>query len=125
MTDTGHTVVQTPTFLAAAKRIGMSDEERERAVLIIAASPKAGDVIEGTGGVRKVRIARDGGGKSGGYRVFTFYGGGDVPVFLFTVISKAKDANLSKATRNELRAVVEGIADAYRTDVRQAVAKGP
>lgn len=81
----------------------MSDAEREAAVEFLANNPEAGDIIPGTGGCRKVRIAKEGKGKSGGYRVITYYTDGDHPVFLMTVISKGKQANLTEKQKNELR----------------------
>jgi putative transcriptional regulator len=51
----------------------MSDGERLAIVTWIAANPQAGDVIEGTGGARKVRFAGKGKGKSGGYRVIVLF----------------------------------------------------
>jgi hypothetical protein len=53
-----HTVVETPEFLRAAKNTGMSEAEREAAVEFLAEHPQAGEMIEGLGGARKVRIAR-------------------------------------------------------------------
>jgi hypothetical protein len=81
----------------------MSEDEREAAVDYIARYPDAGTIIPGSGGARKVRVARKGSGKSGGYRVITYYSDVDTPVFLLTVISKSQQANLTKAQRNELR----------------------
>lgn len=98
-----HTVVETPEYLAAAKRAAMTDGERETVVIYLAANPQAGDIIPGTGGCRKVRIAKEGKGKSGGYRVITYYSTEDAPVFLLTVISKGKQANLTAHQKNELR----------------------
>ena len=66
-----HTVVETPAFLSDARSLGLSDAERFAIVTWIAANPAAGDVIEETGGARKVRFAGKGKGKSGGYRVRT------------------------------------------------------
>lgn len=74
------TVVETKAFLAAAKDAGMTDAERRIAVDTIAANPTAGDVMQGTGGCRKVRIAGRGKGKSGGYRIVTAFGGTGLPV---------------------------------------------
>jgi len=54
------TVVETPEYLRTAKKAGMTDAEREAAVSLVAASPQAGDLIEGSGGARKVRVARQG-----------------------------------------------------------------
>jgi hypothetical protein len=97
------TVVETPEFLSAAKKAGMTEEERDATIAFIAAHPDAGEIMPGTGGCRKVRIAREGHGKSGGYRVVSYYTTASEPVFLLTVISKGKQSNLTKAQRNELR----------------------
>lgn len=97
------TVVETPEYLSAAKKAGMTDSEREGAVTYLAFNPEAGDVMPGTGGCRKVRIAKEGKGKSGGYRVITYYSTPEHPVFLLTVISKGKQANLTEAQKSELR----------------------
>jgi hypothetical protein len=97
------TIVETPEFLAAAKRAGMSEDERGAAVDFIAANPTDGDIMPGTGGCRKIRIARQGEGKRGGYRVITYFTSDDEPVFLLTVISKGKQANLTGKQTNALR----------------------
>jgi hypothetical protein len=70
-----HTVVETPAFLAAAAKAGVTGAEREGMVSIIASNPMSGDEIPGSGGYRKVRFAGKGKGKSGGYRIITFYSG--------------------------------------------------
>lgn len=98
-----HTVVETPEYLKASKAAGMTDVEREDVVDLLARQPDAGFVIPGSGGARKVRVARRGGGKSGGYRVITYYAYADRPVFLLTVISKGQQANLTKAQTNALK----------------------
>lgn len=95
------TVVELPEFLRRAKSI-MSDEEREEVVGYLAANPEAG--IPLGGGLRKLRFARPGGGKSGGYRTIYVFGGRSLPLFLVTVFAKNEKANLS---RTELAAVVE------------------
>ena len=73
----------------------------------MAAQPAAGDLIEGTGGVRKLRWARDGRGKSGGVRVIYYFHSGAMPLYLLTMFAKNERANLSKAERNELAKLVE------------------
>ncbi|MEJ7933487.1 type II toxin-antitoxin system RelE/ParE family toxin [Sphingobium sp. AN558] len=98
-----HTVVETPEYLTAAKKAGMSDAERDAAVSVLAENPEAGEIIPGTGGCRKVRIAKEGRGKSAGYRIITYYTSEVNPVFLMTVISKGKQANLTEAQKNDLR----------------------
>jgi hypothetical protein len=107
-------VVETPDYLSDAKAAGLSEAERRAVVDIVSRNPKAGDVIEGTGGARKLRIAGRGKGKSGGYRAITYYGGDDIPVFLLAVFSKSEKVNLTKAERNELRQELAGLAEDYR-----------
>lgn len=80
----------------------MTAQEREAAVDLLASDPEAGDVVAGTGGCRKVRLAARGKGKSGGYRLLTYFVRADGRVLLLTVFSKADRANLSKADRNGL-----------------------
>jgi hypothetical protein len=87
------TVVELDTFLKRAKAI-MTEAERERLVLFIAANPEAG--VSLGGGLRKVRIARESGGKSGGYRTIYVFGGRSMPLFLLTVFAKNEKDNLSK-----------------------------
>jgi hypothetical protein len=108
------TVVETPAFLHDARSLGLSDVERLAIVTAIALNPTAGDVIEGSGGARKVRFAGKGKGKSGGLRVITFYTGPDIPVFLLNVFAKNEKTNLTPKERQVLKAILTSIADAYR-----------
>lgn len=114
MADALHTVIETPSFIADAKAAGMADDERAAIVEHLAARPAAGDPIPGTGGARKVRFRGRGKGKSGGYRVITFYSGEGVPVFLLNAFAKGDRVNLSQSERNELRAELGRIVEAYR-----------
>jgi hypothetical protein len=108
------TVIETECFLRDAKAAGLTKQERMEIVNFIALNPAAGDEIKGTGGARKVRLAGKGKGKSGGYRVITFYSGEDIPVFLLNVFAKNEKIDLSQAERNELKATLVALADAYR-----------
>ena len=116
-----HSVVETPDYLADAKAAGLSDDERTAIVNKIAANPEAGDEIRGTGGARKVRFAGRGKGKSGGYRVVTFYSGQDVPVFLLNVFSKGERVDLTQAERNALKAELPLLVEDYRKGARRHV----
>lgn len=113
------TVIETPAFLASAKDEGVSDDERMAIVNIIAADPSAGAVMKGTGGARKVRVARRGGGKSGGYRVITFFADEEMPGFLLDIYSKDSQANLSTAERNELRSILTDLPRVWRENRKQ------
>lgn len=94
------TVVELPEFLRRAKAI-MSHDERFALVDFLAANPDAGILLGG--GLRKVRFAREGGGKSGGFRTIYVFGGAEVPIFIVTVFAKNENDNLTKA---ELAAAV-------------------
>lgn len=59
------TVVETPGFLSATSKL-MDDEERALLVDYLAYNPSAGDLIPGTGGIRKLRWGLEGRGKRGG-----------------------------------------------------------
>jgi hypothetical protein len=108
------TIVETPGFLADTRNLGISDAERWTIILWIAANPMAGDVMEGTGGARKVRFAGRGKGKSGGYRVITFYSGTDIPVFLLNVFAKNERVNLTPKERLALKAILAETVRTYR-----------
>ena len=108
------TVVETETYLRDTKAAKLSDDERKEIVNFIAANPGAGHEIPGTGGARKVRFAGKGKGKSGGYRVITFYSGEDIPVFLLNVFAKNEKTDLSQTERNQFKTVLAALADAYR-----------
>ena len=116
-----HTVVETASYLADAKAAGLTERERDAVVEMISNRPDAGDEIGGTGGARKVRVAGRGKGKSGGYRVITFYSGKDVPVFLLAVYSKGEKTNLSKTERNELKDILGDVVREYRKGVKRHV----
>ncbi|QXX75292.1 type II toxin-antitoxin system RelE/ParE family toxin [Methylovirgula sp. HY1] len=117
-----HVVVETPTYQRSAERAGLSEDERIAIVSIVASDPMAGDLMEGTGGARKLRIAGRGKGKSGGYRVITFYAADDVPIFLLDLYGKGEKANLTKAERNALHAILSTLAEKYRKSVARKVA---
>lgn len=105
-------VVESAAFIAKAKGC-MSDDERMAAIDSIAAAPEMGDLMEGGGGIRKMRFAVGGRGKSSGVRIVYYYHCPDVPVFLLTVFSKNEKANLTKAERNMLAIAAKRIAIAY------------
>ena len=90
-----HAVAELPQFIRDAEAAGVSEDERRRIIELVAADPLLGDEIRGSGGVRKVRIAGRGKGKSGGYRVVTAYFGPDAPVYLLALLSKGERANFS------------------------------
>ncbi len=115
------TVLTTPTFDRHARAAGLTDDEVAAIASHLAADPISGELMVGTGGARKLRFARPGAGKSGGYRTIHYFGGEDVPVFLLALLDKGDRANLSRAERNELAALLPQLAEAYRAGVARRV----
>jgi hypothetical protein len=117
------TVIETPAFLASAKDEGLTEEECNAIVDFIANNPDAGDILAGTGGARKVRFAGRGKGKSGGYRVITFFADLDIPIFLLDIYGKGSQANLSPAERNELRSILTDLPKVWRQTIKNRASK--
>ena len=107
------TVIETPSFLRDAKKL-LDDEEREALVTYLSSNPRAGVLIKGTGGVRKVRWARDDTGKSGAYRVIYFFHSMEIPLFILNVFAKNEKANISQAERNELKQLAGLLVKQYK-----------
>ena len=104
------TVVELPEFLRRAKAI-MAEEERAALVDFVAANPEAG--VSLGGGLRKVRFARPGSGKSGGYRTVSVFGGTHMPIFLVTVFAKNEKDNLGKTDQADLIALSKALLAHY------------
>lgn len=95
------TVVEMPGYLRVAEAI-FSEREREQIVSMVAADPECGELMQGTGGFRKVRVGRSGKGKRGGARVVYILRSDAFPVFLVTAFAKNEKENLTKKERNDL-----------------------
>jgi hypothetical protein len=106
------TVVETPSWLKATEAL-FGEAERDRIVAMVAANPECGDLISGTGGFRKVRVARPGMGKRGGARVIYIFRNESFPVFLITAYAKNEKENLTKRERNELAKRADEIFERY------------
>ena len=100
------TIAEVPEYIRQAEKL-LSATERQDIVSYLAAHPKSGDLIEGTGGIRKLRWGRGGRGKSGGVRVIFYYHSELMPLYLLTLFAKNEQDNLSKAERNDLAKLVD------------------
>ena len=83
------TVVETPSYLKKAEAL-FSAEEREGIVAMVSSDPECGDLIQGTGGFRKVRVGRRGMGKRGGARVIYILREKRFPVFLVAPMQRMR-----------------------------------
>jgi hypothetical protein len=106
------TVVETPEFLAATRKL-MDAAERGLLVDHLAHNPMAGDLISGTGGVRKLRWGLQGRGKRGGARVIYFYHSPGIPLFALTAYAKNVQADLTAADRNDFRRLTKLLVESH------------
>jgi hypothetical protein len=79
-------------------------------------NPEAGDLIPGTGGLRKLRFAdeRRGKGKRGGLRVIYYWWDAGSQFWLFTVYDKDEISDLTAAQRKDLKEMIKKELDARR-----------
>ncbi|MDR1175697.1 MAG: type II toxin-antitoxin system RelE/ParE family toxin [Treponema sp.] len=98
--------VMMPEFDRQWQKLGLGDNELRQLQEALLQNPKAGNVIQGTKGLRKIRIAFEGQGKNGSGRVayvdFTVH----ETVYLITAYSKNEKDNLSKAERNAIAKMI-------------------
>lgn len=100
-----HTIVELPEYLRRAEHL-LSERVRIDLVDYLAAHPTAGVIMQGTGGIRKFRWAREGMGKRGGVRVIYYYHDAHMPLYLLTIFGKGEQDNLTKAEQNALQRLV-------------------
>ena len=106
------TIVELPEFQKRADGL-LKPDEKTSIINYLASHPQTGDLIQGTGGIRKLRWSAQGRGKSGGVRVVYYYHNGEIPLFLLTVFGKGEKANISKAERNELAKLTQLLLKHY------------
>jgi len=106
------TVVELTEFQRKSSKL-MSADEIYSVINYLADHPAAGDIMQGTGGLRKLRWSAHGKGKSGGVRVIYYFHNESLPLFLLTVFGKGEKANLTKAERNDLAKLTSILLKTY------------
>ena len=101
-----YTIIETKVFQKYATDL-WNEGEREEFIAWLAKNPEAGDVIQGTGGLRKVRWSKQGTGKSGGVRVIYFNRLENGLIWLLIAYSKSKFDTLPTEFLNKLKAGME------------------
>jgi hypothetical protein len=109
-----HTVVETPAFTARAAKIGVTLVELAGIYDQYASTPDYGQIVRNTGGLRKGRIAKAATGKSGGYRVFSFFADHMSPVFLLWIIDKSDDDTLTDAQEQVFKTLTTALKKELR-----------
>ncbi|MES2818717.1 MAG: hypothetical protein V4812_07000 [Pseudomonadota bacterium] len=99
--------IETPIFTADLKAL-LSDDEYGDFQEYLAINPQAGDVISGTGGLRKVRWAAKGKGKSAGVRVIYYHVTAAHQIRLLLIYRKGIKDDLSEDEKKVLRELNKG-----------------
>ena len=99
------TVAETQTYTKQAEKL-LSNDERMFVIDFLSHNPESGDVIQGTGGVRKVRIAASGRGKRGGARVIFYYLDDSLPLFALAIYAKNVKTDLTPDEKKAARTLV-------------------
>ena len=103
--------VELPIFRSRWKDMGLNDDDLKRLQEELLADPKIGAVMQGTGGVRKMRFAFEQRGKSGSVRViyvdFEVY----EKIFLITAYPKSEKDNLTASERNEIKQMIHALEE--------------
>jgi hypothetical protein len=99
-------LIETPTFTRQITGL-LSDDEYAEFQSQLVANPKAGDVIPGSGGLRKIRWSRAGQGKRGGIRVI-YFAAIEERIYLLAAYAKSVRDNLTAKQIKVLRRLVGG-----------------
>lgn len=100
--------IETKLFTHLVKEY-LSDEEYGELQQYIMKNPEVGKIINGSGGVRKVRWARKGMGKSGGVRTIYYWTKIRDQVYMLTMYSKSEKENIDKKTLAQISKELEGM----------------
>jgi hypothetical protein len=103
-----YSFVQLPTFTTAWKSMKLNDADLQSLEALLLKNPQAGDVMQGTGGLRKIRFAPPSmhTGKSGATRVVYVFLQEGPAIYLFTIFRKSSRANLTAGEKSFYRTVV-------------------
>lgn len=107
------TIAETAPFQRKIASL-LSDEERGDLITYLAEPPSAGGLVEGTGGIRKLRWARQGGGKRGGLRIIYYFHSEMMPLYLLAAFGKNEKANISAEEKRQLAKAVNELVAFWR-----------
>lgn len=100
-----HSVAETSIFTRRADAL-LEREDRAALVGTLASDPMAGDLVPGLGGIRKLRFAPAGRGKSGGFRVIYYFASANRPILALLIYAKNEQANITPQQQKALLALI-------------------
>ena len=101
------TFIEVPIFTKKWKELGLSDDILRNLQNILLKDPKSGDVIQGTGGLRKIRIPLDNTGKRGGGRVLYVDVELKENIYFVNVYTKSEKEDLTEDEKKAFKAVIK------------------
>jgi hypothetical protein len=107
------TFVETTKFTQLILSL-VSDEDYAEFQRELATSPEKGVLLSGCGGVRKVRMAARGKGKSGGARILYLYLPNAQLIYLLYLFTKGDAENISAAGKNAIHQLAQQIKNEHR-----------
>jgi mRNA-degrading endonuclease RelE of RelBE toxin-antitoxin system len=99
-------IVETPIFTKRLKEI-LSEEEYRLFQIKLIEDPKAGSIIQGSGGIRKIRWSGSGKGKRGGSRILYYWYNAQGVILMLFIFKKNEKDDLTKAQLKDLKTFVE------------------
>ncbi|GHT74095.1 toxin RelE [Spirochaetia bacterium] len=106
--------IYTKKFDKEWEKQSLTDEDLRQLELYLIENPDIGDIMQGTGGLRKIRWSLVGRGKSGGIRVLYIDLTDRQLICMIDLFPKDEKENLSKAERNAIKQIVKIIAEELR-----------
>lgn len=107
------TIAELPDYQTDASR-WLSAEEQDAVRQYLSLHPTSGDLIPGTGGIRKLRWRRPGMGKRGGLRIIYYFYNRTAPLYLLNVFGKNEKDDLSEREKQLLAKIVQQIIQYWR-----------
>lgn len=107
------TIADTPPYVKKALKL-LSSTERNELISYLSLHPKEGVVIEGSGGIRKLRWARGASGKSGDVRVIYYYYNDSMLLYLIALFAKNEKTNISTQEKTMLKKLTKQLVDLWR-----------
>lgn len=98
--------IETSLFTKRVKAL-MNDDDFREFQEFLCLNPRAGPVIAGSGGIRKIRWQRQNHGKRGGVRIMYYWSGGSGIIRLLFIFAKGEQDNLTHEQLKMLRSLIE------------------
>jgi len=92
----------------------LSEVEQDAVIDLVAYDPTRGDLIPGTGGLRKLRVAVGGSGKRGGGRVIYYFYSDNFPILLVALYAKNEKSDLTTQEKKSFATLVQEIVSQWR-----------